>query len=334
MERTCKMKLVVSGLLCACLTFSLKSQVCDPSNPPFNLISTFAPGAGVLLQWDAVPGSVGIQLRADLPSGVSIVRRIAGFERDFYLIPESALSPGVYTWSVQAACSPIPPYNVTPVSSSASFTFGSTGSTCPATVTDIDGNVYPTVEIGAQCWMQENLKVEHYANGDPIPMSLVDSLWEQTLMGAVSTYNNEIINKTIYGLLYNWHTTVDSRGLCPIGWHVPSDSEWSTLVSFLGSIGGNVGGQLKETGTLGAGTGLWLSPNSGATNSSGFSGRPSGVRDIFGSYADFGVGGYWWSSTEESISRAWFYVVAYGRTDVIRTNPVKNNGHAIRCLKN
>ncbi len=136
----------------------VRSQVCDPSIPPSSLISTIAPGAGVLLQWDAISGSVGIQLRADLPSGVSIVRRIAGFERDFYLIPESALSPGVYTWSVQAACSPIPPYNVTPVSTSNSFTVGG-GGPCPSTVTDVDGNVYNTVQIGSQCWTKENLKV-------------------------------------------------------------------------------------------------------------------------------------------------------------------------------
>ena len=163
MERSSILRLLLLVGFSTWLIGDVRSQVCDPSIPPSSLISTIAPGAGVLLQWDAISGSVGIQLRADLPSGVSIVRRIAGFERDFYLIPESALSPGVYTWSVQAACSPIPPYNVTPVSAINSFTFGSA---CPATVSDVDGNVYPTVEIGAQCLMQENLKVEHYRNGD------------------------------------------------------------------------------------------------------------------------------------------------------------------------
>ena len=93
------------------------------------------------------------------------------------------------------------------------------------TVTDIDGNVYNTVTIGTQVWMKENLKVSKYRNGDPIPTNLTDAAWGAATTGAYSIYNNDAANNTTYGKLYNWYAVVDSRNLCPVGWHVPSDAE-------------------------------------------------------------------------------------------------------------
>ena len=306
----------------------VRAQICDPTQAPTNLVSTLASGAGVLLQWDAVPGSVGIQLRADLPSGASIVRRIAGFERDFYLVPEAILNPGVYTWSVQAACSSIPPYNVTPVSALSSFTFGSG---CPATIMDIDGNVYPTVEIGGQCWMKENLKVEHYRNGDAILTGLTDLEWNTTSEGAYSIYQNHAANKDIYGLLYNWFSVDDTRKLCPIGWHEPSDAEWNDLALTLGGRW-TAGGRMKTTGDLTSGTGLWESPNTAATNISGFSGLPGGYRSDGGPYNDMGLSGYLWTSNDFS-TETWFWVLTHNDDNAFHFRLNKGYGFSVRCLK-
>ncbi|MBI1193798.1 MAG: hypothetical protein GC205_11595 [Bacteroidetes bacterium] len=264
-------------LLClSAVSVPLSAQVCDPSVAPTGLTSTYTPGTGALLEWDAVPGSIGVQIKATSPSGSNVTRRIIGFERDQFLVPDVLLTPGTYTWQVQAACRTIPSFNVTPISTSNNFTVG-VGSSCPATVTDLDGNVYTTVEIGSQCWTAENLKVERDRNGDNIPSGLSNSAWQATTDGASSVYNGVAANKATYGLLYNWFTTIDPRGLCPTGWHVPTDLEWTRLTDFLG--GESVaGGAMKTTGTLSAGTGLWQSPNALATNSSGYSGLPGGFR--------------------------------------------------------
>jgi hypothetical protein len=120
---------------------SLTAQVCDPAVAPTGLTSTYTPGSGVLLEWDAVPGSVGVQLKVNLPSGSSLNKRIVGLERDKFLVPESLLSPGTYMWRVQAACSTLPPFDLTPISESSSFSVGG-GSSCPATLTDGEGIVY------------------------------------------------------------------------------------------------------------------------------------------------------------------------------------------------
>jgi uncharacterized protein (TIGR02145 family) len=320
----------------------LYAQICDPAVAPTGLTSTYTPGTGALLQWDAVPGSVGVQLRVDLPSGSMLVKRIGSFELDQFFIPEGPLSAGTYTWRVQAACSPVPPFNVTPISASSSFMVGS-GSSCPATVTDIDGNVYNTVEIDSQCWMAENLKVERYRDGSNIPTGLSDAAWAASTSGAFAVYNNEAANKATYGLLYNWFAAVDSRALCPAGWHVPTDGEWTQMITVLdpgacGSCTGSshsftAGGTMKTTGTLGAGTGLWQAPNTLATNSSGFSGLPSGLRNDVGFFLFQQFTGYWWTSTAFSSSRAWGRVLSYDSGFAFRSNYDKNYGLSVRCLK-
>jgi uncharacterized protein (TIGR02145 family) len=193
------------------------------------------------------------------------------------------------------------------------------------TVTDIDGNVYKTVKIGTQVWMKENLKVSRYQNGDQIPTNLSDNEWEKTTSGAFAIYNNDAANNTTYGKLYNWYAVVDGRNVCPVGWHVPSDQEWTTLENYLG-------GEIVAGGKMKAKTG-WKPPNTGATNESGFSGLPGGGRNYDGTYDDIDFYGFWWSSTEYSTSNAWFRYLYYDNGSSIRNFNGKQNGFSVRCLR-
>ena len=316
----------------ALLSMGLEAQICDPSTAPSGLVSTYTPGSGALLEWDAVPGSVGVLLKVELPSGSSIDRRIVGPELDQFAVPDAVLTGGsTYTWRVQATCSTLRPFDLTPISASSTFTVGG-GSSCPATLTDIDGNVYNTVEIGSQCWMEENLKVERYRDGSNIPTGLSDAAWQAATTEAFAVYDNDTANKATYGLLYNWYAVADARGLCPTGWHVPTDAEWTQLTDHLGGTS-VAGGQMKTTGTLGAGTGLWQAPNTDATNSSGFSGLPGGLRFIFGSFTFQGDYGYWWSSSEDSANDAWIRRLYYGGGGADRYGANKHYGFSVRCLR-
>ena len=160
------------------------------------------------------------------------------------------------------------------------------------TVTDIDGNLYYAVIIGSQCWMAENLKTTKYRNGDAIPNVTDNTTWSALITGALCNYNNDANNMTTYGRLYNWYAVSDSRNIAPVGWHVPTDVELTTLTDYLGglSIAGN---KLKEPGTT-----HWASPNTGAVNETGFTALPGGYRVSSGSFSNLGNNGYWWSSTE------------------------------------
>ena len=195
-----------------------------------------------------------------------------------------------------------------------------------ATVTDIDGNIYPTVLIGNQWWMAENLRTPTYANGEPIPNVTDNTAWSQLSSGAWCNYNNNTVNDSIYGKLYNWFTVADPRNVCPTGWHVPTDAEWTVLTDFLG---GNTiaGGKMKTT------TG-WVAPNTGATNESGFSGLPGGYRSLNnGGFTNVGGYGNWWSSTESSTGSAWFRYLSYNNSAAYRNDGNEQNGFSVRCLK-
>jgi uncharacterized protein (TIGR02145 family) len=207
------------------------------------------------------------------------------------------------------------------------------------TMIDNDGNTYKTIVIGTQTWMAENLKTTKYRNGNAIPTNLTDAAWTAATTGAYAIYNNDAVNNTIYGKLYNWYAVADSRNLCPTGWHVPSDGECKTLEISLGmsasdaDLAGNrgtaqnVGGKLKSTSSL------WTAPNTGATNESGFSGLPGGPRNYDGTYLDVGGSGFWWSSTGNSTTNAWGRVLLYYNGDSLRNLNDKRNGFSVRCLR-
>jgi uncharacterized protein (TIGR02145 family) len=208
------------------------------------------------------------------------------------------------------------------------FTTASTQA-CPGTptVTDVDGNVYNTVQIGTQCWTLTNLKVRKYRNGNGISTNLDNSQWASTTSGAFAVYGNDATNADIYGNLYNWYAVNDSRGLCPTGWHVPSDAEWTTLEGHLGGSS-MAGGAMKSTGTT-----LWSSPNTGATNSSGFTALPGGYRINDGGFNFVGSNGYWWSSSSAGSGGAWSRVLGYGSANVYRGNDARRHGFSVRCAR-
>jgi uncharacterized protein (TIGR02145 family) len=193
---------------------------------------------------------------------------------------------------------------------------------------DFQGNcsiIFTT--ICEQVWMTKNLDVSTYRNGDPIPQVTDPSLWAGLTTGAWSYYENNTANGTTYGKLYNWYAINDPRGLAPEGWHVPSDAEWTALMNCLG--GESVaGGKMKETGTA-----HWLSPNTGADNSSGFTALPGGVRDNAGAFLDLAFRGYWWSATEytTSIAGAWF--LGYNTASLGRVNANKTDGISVRLVR-
>jgi uncharacterized protein (TIGR02145 family) len=195
------------------------------------------------------------------------------------------------------------------------------------TVTDIDGNVYNTVTIGTQTWMQENLKVTHYRNGDLIPNDTSSTQWSNLTTGAYCNDYNDSSYVSIYGRLYNWYTVNDSRNCCPIGWHVPTYSEWTVLTNYLG--GDSIaGGKLKEIGYT-----HWQSPNTGADNSSNFTALAGGFRAVYGSYNYIGTEeGSWWSTTDYNGVSAWCCFAYYNNTKTIRFYNPEACGFSVRCL--
>ena len=205
------------------------------------------------------------------------------------------------------------------------------GGPCGQPFTDSrDGKTYNTVQIGTQCWMAQNLNIGTIINGSG----------NQTNNGINEKYcyNNLESNCTIYGGLYQWNeimqyvTTPGVKGICPTGWHIPTDAEWTLVTTFLGGTS-VAGGKMKSTGTIEAGTGLWHSPNTGATNESGFTSVPAGYRVGSGTFNYVGSLGYWWSSTEFGTYPAWFRSMYYYGSDVSSYNGRKDYGFSVRCLR-
>lgn len=179
------------------------------------------------------------------------------------------------------------------------------------------------VRIGTQVWMKKDLTTSYYRNGDKIPEVKDPTKWSKLTTGAWCWYNND----PRYGKLYNWYAVNDPRGLAPIGWHVPSDAEWTTLTNYLG--GEYVaGGKMKETGTT-----HWEVPNTDATNSSGFTGLPGGYRYPESAFSGIGRYGYWWSATENSPDIAWYRYLSYNDGSIYRGHNSKDFGFSVRCIK-
>ena len=191
------------------------------------------------------------------------------------------------------------------------------------TTSDIDNNVYKTIVIGAQIWMAENLKTTRLNDGSEISFMPIASDWTALSSAGYSWYNNDSV---VYGALYNWHAAAKSN-LCPAGWHVPTDSDWTILTNFAGgeSLAGDM---LKETGTT-----HWLTTNNGITNNTGFTALPGGYRFAEGTYGNIRKYGFWWSSTESSSAAAYCVDILNTYANSVRTSSIKTSGFSVRCVK-
>ena len=193
-------------------------------------------------------------------------------------------------------------------------------------ITDIDVNVYRTVSIGNRIWMTDNLNVSHFRNGDPIPQAVTAEEWEAAgSLGepAWCYYNNDPINASIFGKLYNWYAVDDPRGLEPEGWRVSSCRQWANLIDFLD--GNNVAGNKLKSGS-----GWYLEGN--RDNSSKFNGLPGGGRLADGTFSDVGSAGLWWTSTENTAITAYGFNLNYWDSKVLKGTFDKATGLSVRAV--
>jgi uncharacterized protein (TIGR02145 family) len=202
-------------------------------------------------------------------------------------------------------------------------------------VVDIDGTLYKTIRIGSQVWMAQNLRTTKYKNGTAIPLITDNTAWSTLNTPGYCWSNNDSASySNTYGALYNWYT-VNTGNLCPTGWHVPTDAEWSTLTNYLGgeSIPGRAdvaGGKLKETGTT-----HWNTPNEGATNETGFTALPGGIRHDNGTFSSIGSFGGWWSATDDfdDNARGWCRGMYSSYPIVMSSRTLKLTGSSVRCVR-
>lgn len=214
-----------------------------------------------------------------------------------------------------------------------------------------NAKVYKVVKIGQQVWMAENLNVSKFRNGDSIPQAKSNDEWVkagENKNPAWCYYNNDLKNGEKYGKLYNWYAVNDPRGLAPIGWHIPSNDDWEKLAIELGGTSDDdykfesapnlsmtmvAGGKMKSAGTK-----YWQSPNHRATNESGFSALPGGLRMftglIEGSFTMIYVFGSWWTSSEYDSNSAWYRNLSYSSGALLKNTIIKGIGFSVRCLKN
>lgn len=203
------------------------------------------------------------------------------------------------------------------------------------TVTDIDGNVYRTVYINDMEWMAENLRVTRYRNGGRIPGDLSATEWYRTFSGAYSKHVDDMDSYKIYGNLYNWYAVADERGLCPPGWHVPTDNDWKQLEIYLGltayeadeygNRGTTEGGKLKHKAMQ-----HWTSPNEGATDEVGFSALPG---SYYGGGYFIGLIGNWWTATERNEIASWNRMLDNYTAGIYRMSNDKREGFSVRCVR-
>jgi len=196
------------------------------------------------------------------------------------------------------------------------------------TIFDIEGNAYKTVGIGSQIWMAENLKTTLLNDNTPVPNILYDSIWAHISSPGYCWYNNDsTINKKLYGALYNFYV-IETGLICPTGWHVPNESDWNTLESFLG--GREIaGGKLKDYYTP-----FWSEPNPCLANNYSFHALPGGERlNISGRFSGIAESGNWWTSTSESNNQASSRSMSYESKELFRYLTNKKRGISIRCIK-
>ena len=220
----------------------------------------------------------------------------------------------------------------------ASFALNVAGKTCTLTrtvtstygpnITDFEGNTYKTVYIGTQQWMGENLKASKYSDGTTINNITDNFLWQYNNTGAWAYYDNDAANNAKYGKLYNWlAVSPGNKNVCPTGWHLPTDAEWTVLTDYLGGLS-DAGGKMKEVGTT-----SWFSPNTESTNVTLFTGLPGGFRNFSGYFRSIGSGGNWWSSTENGDYESWYRYLSDSNGNASRATNYKQFGLSVRCLK-
>ena len=194
-------------------------------------------------------------------------------------------------------------------------------------MTDQEGNAYRTVIVGGEEWMAENLTTSIYRNGDALQTALSASNWQSATSGAWQYYDQDGINECPHGKMYNWYAVNDSRGLCPSGWHVPSETDWSALEV---ALGGQIaaGNKMKATGTD-----YWLGGNANATNESGFSALGSGFYYFYGSFEGLTQGVNYWSATAFDASSAWVRSITFDMANLALSIYPKNSGFHVRCVR-
>lgn len=196
------------------------------------------------------------------------------------------------------------------------------------TVTDMDNNVYQTVIIGPQEWMAENLKTSKYNDGTAIPLVTDNKAWSNlTTPGYCWNSNDTFSYKDIYGVLYNWYT-IETGKLCPSGWHIPTDAEWTILFDFMNDSSEIAADKFKEPGTT-----HWKDKKSDATNETSFTALPGGGRYRYGAFASVDFYRYWWSATESGTKNAWLWFMYSKSREVSRKDYNKQYGFSVRCLK-
>jgi uncharacterized protein (TIGR02145 family) len=191
-------------------------------------------------------------------------------------------------------------------------------------ILDADGNAYTSVVIGTQEWLAQNLKTTKYCNGDPLVTDLISISWQSSSVGAWAYYNDDPTMNDTFGKLYNFYAVTDTRGVCPCGWHVPTTIEWNTLADFLGGPTTS-GGTLKSTTN-------WNTPNTGATNASGFGAKGGGYRLSNGNYSQQNVYGYFWTKNTFG-SEGVYRRLNFDTAAVQSLFYSKRGGLSVRCLK-
>lgn len=211
-------------------------------------------------------------------------------------------------------------------------------------VNDVDGNRYKVIMIGNQLWMAENLRTTKYKDGTPIPLVTDNTAWSNLTTPGYCWYDNNSANKDTYGALYNWYT-VNTGKLCPSGWHVPSDDEWTIMQYYLIANGFNYDGTtygIKYAKALASTTGWTSSAVTGAVgntdypskrNATGFTALPSGYRQKDGTFKFIGSTSYWWSSTESDEINGYDREITYYLSGMSRNTPTKQSGCSVRCIK-
>ncbi len=292
------------------ISSEIKPTLLYPSDQDFIVNNT-----EVELSWNAIPNAEEyILFLYSNPELTDVIYNDTSLDTN--IIIEKVIN-GKHFWRIKAT-NGLGKYSTW--SDASSFYFGST-------ITDLDGNIYRTIQIGSQEWMVDNLKVSRYRNGDLILMPSSNTEWNNLVEGGISLYNYDQELLDDYGYLYNGYSMMDERNIAPIGWHIPTEEEWQTMVNQLGGIT-IAGGKIK-----GIGTSHWARYNIGATNESGFTALPGGYILQDGTFRNQGSYGYFGTASEVDEEKIWYWKVQYDGRDLYRYDIPKQTGLSVRCVK-